>query len=293
MPDDQRLPHTAKQTANRSRRGPMLRALRETARQEYSKSKATFWLAAFPASLGIDSCTLKDPACGTVINGKVLLPWGGLHPLGCVKARHGGEYQLIVFSLVHRTFDEVERFKLFAADAGAAMLAAPPAWAQQPISTQADSVTLWVASLIFLSPTAKTVAEKPGGCLFITQPWAASLVALREWRVNVATKLNSPAQELMQRKASHAAVPLPASGAAHDTHGSRAREKRKRGRPSDTDAKADKRIADAWKTRHYRTTAELAKALGLTENQAYRALDRHRKRQKRSVSGARTKSMEN
>jgi hypothetical protein len=50
------------------------------------------------------------------------------------------------------------------------------------------------------------------------------------------------------------------------------------GRASDTDRKADNRIADAWKTGQYKTYAECGQALGMTRRQVKTAVDRHRKR---------------
>jgi hypothetical protein len=54
--------------------------------------------------------------------------------------------------------------------------------------------------------------------------------------------------------------------------------KRRRGRKPDTDPKADKRIADAWGTQHYRTYADCARELGNSAKEVKAALDRHRKR---------------
>lgn len=56
----------------------------------------------------------------------------------------------------------------------------------------------------------------------------------------------------------------------------------KRGRPSDTDPKADKRVADAWGTGCYRTYEACGQALGMTRRQVKLAIDRHRKTGKRS-----------
>jgi hypothetical protein len=56
----------------------------------------------------------------------------------------------------------------------------------------------------------------------------------------------------------------------------------KTGRPVDTDPAADKRIADAWATGRFRTYAECARELGLSERKVRLAADRHRKRQRRA-----------
>jgi hypothetical protein len=54
--------------------------------------------------------------------------------------------------------------------------------------------------------------------------------------------------------------------------------RRRRGRKPDTDPKADKRIADAWETKRFRTYAECARELRITPREVKAALDRHRKR---------------
>jgi hypothetical protein len=50
------------------------------------------------------------------------------------------------------------------------------------------------------------------------------------------------------------------------------------GRPSDTDPKDDRRIAEAWQSKRYITVAELATCLGKPLQEVRKALDRHRKR---------------
>jgi len=52
----------------------------------------------------------------------------------------------------------------------------------------------------------------------------------------------------------------------------------KGGRPPDTDPKADKRVAEAWATRQYKTYADLGRENGMTGNEVRAAIDRHRKR---------------
>jgi hypothetical protein len=53
---------------------------------------------------------------------------------------------------------------------------------------------------------------------------------------------------------------------------------KRRGRKSNSDPKADKRIWDAWKTRAHKTHEQLAVTLGISTPDAKHALDRHRKR---------------
>ncbi len=52
----------------------------------------------------------------------------------------------------------------------------------------------------------------------------------------------------------------------------------RRGRPADTDPRADNRIAEAWQSGRHATHDGLAAALGTTKTAIRQALDRHRKR---------------
>ena len=65
---------------------------------------------------------------------------------------------------------------------------------------------------------------------------------------------------------------------------SKAEAKPRRGRKPDTDPKEDKKIADAWESRVYRTYAECESALNLKKGDVKRALDRHRKRNKKRTT---------
>ncbi|MGD8452201.1 MAG: hypothetical protein PVJ57_10320 [Phycisphaerae bacterium] len=56
---------------------------------------------------------------------------------------------------------------------------------------------------------------------------------------------------------------------------------KRRGRPADTDAAADAKIARAWEGKRWRTYAELAQEKGLTERAVRLAIDRDRKRRAR------------
>jgi hypothetical protein len=54
----------------------------------------------------------------------------------------------------------------------------------------------------------------------------------------------------------------------------------KRGRRADTDPEADKKVAAAWATHHYRTHKDLGREFDMTKHQVKTALDRHRHRVK-------------
>jgi hypothetical protein len=56
---------------------------------------------------------------------------------------------------------------------------------------------------------------------------------------------------------------------------------RKRGRPVDTDVDADRRLAEAWDSKKFRTHAELAKEKGISRKEVLDALERHRSRRRR------------
>jgi hypothetical protein len=62
------------------------------------------------------------------------------------------------------------------------------------------------------------------------------------------------------------------------------RLRRKRGRPRATkkDRDRDERIVQAWKTKAYRTYADLGRELGMTRDDVARAIDRARKRPRRN-----------
>jgi hypothetical protein len=150
------------------------------ATQEYASSDGSIWLAAIPADLKLDRCDLHDPRCGEVREGRVALPWGCFRNLGNATLWTDGCFQLLAFSLLYRKPDELERFAFFSMEAGAALVAFPPAWARSAGS--GDSLATWVTALIFLSPAAgQYVVERDGGLRLMTQPWAASLATLREW----------------------------------------------------------------------------------------------------------------
>jgi hypothetical protein len=63
--------------------------------------------------------------------------------------------------------------------------------------------------------------------------------------------------------------------------------KRRRGRPGDTDPKADEQIWDAWKTGAHKEYAELAHLLRMSPTEVARAIDRHRHRRARTSADRR------
>ncbi len=58
--------------------------------------------------------------------------------------------------------------------------------------------------------------------------------------------------------------------------------RRRRGRPRDTDLQADRLIFNAWRTRQYKTYADLARELNKSTREVRAAIDRHRKRVERA-----------
>jgi hypothetical protein len=156
--------------------------LLEVATREYAASKGSFWLAALPPGLAgarVERCDEHDPACGAVREGCMMLPVGSLRALGSVNLGEHGVRQVLAFSLVYRQPDELSRFTAFAAEAGASLVASPPAWAR--LADGSDPTSTWVAALMFLAPSTAGHVETSGGGRLITQPWAASVAALRDW----------------------------------------------------------------------------------------------------------------
>lgn len=93
---------------------------------------------------------------------------------------------------------------------------------------------------------------------------------------------------LSQGKESHvAACDEMASDVSNQPPETRRAGGKKRGRRPDTDPKADKSLFEAWKTRRYKTYAELAEEKNATALEVKRAIDRHRKRigKRRNKSG--------
>lgn len=66
--------------------------------------------------------------------------------------------------------------------------------------------------------------------------------------------------------------------------------KRRRGRPRDTDPKADQKIWNAWQTGEHKTYDDLARLLRTSEAEIARAVDRHRRRLERGSANRRTNS---
>jgi hypothetical protein len=75
--------------------------------------------------------------------------------------------------------------------------------------------------------------------------------------------------------------------------GRKENKKAERGRPVDTDPKADKRIFDAWKTGQFKTYAALAREMKKRERDVELAIDRHRKRLNRERQKRRKNSPDN
>jgi hypothetical protein len=163
-------------------------ALRDGAAKAYAESKGQFWLAAVPADLQLGRCDQHDPACGTVTDGRVLLPWRSIKDLGSTDLGSNGAFNLLAFTVSPQAHEEFQRFLSFAAEAGAALIAHPPAWAHSVRRPGSPDET-WVAALMFICPTtAAGVVENPGGCRLMTQPWAAAIKALRDWHTVPASQ---------------------------------------------------------------------------------------------------------
>jgi hypothetical protein len=73
-------------------------------------------------------------------------------------------------------------------------------------------------------------------------------------------------------------------------HKSAKEGKRRRGRPRDTNPKADEKIWDAWSTGEHKTYGDLARLQGTSAAEVARAIDRHRRRRERASTERRTNS---
>jgi hypothetical protein len=92
-----------------------------------------------------------------------------------------------------------------------------------------------------------------------------------------STGFISPAPATGERKRPKGNRPEKAAGISSGE----GKKRRKRGRPVDTDTKADQRIYNAWQSSQYRTFEELARNLGKDGKEIKEAVDRHRKRLER------------
>ncbi|QDT75574.1 hypothetical protein [Lacipirellula limnantheis] len=157
-------------------------SLQYLAESEYAASKNTFWLAAVASEIDIDRCDHYDERCGKLVDGKIWLPWGCIKYLGGVVLNGESQWKLLAFSLLHQNPEEWERYLSFAAAAGAMMVAHPPTWMPAAMRPS-DPTSTWVAALFFYAPRAiDCVVKQAAVCGLITQPWAASLAAMREWQ---------------------------------------------------------------------------------------------------------------
>jgi hypothetical protein len=108
-----------------------------------------------------------------------------------------------------------------------------------------------------------------------------------EWRKTKATL-----QQIALQAETDASKGTPQAEWAGDgsepTKGERAegtgrRGRKRRGRPSGTDRQKDQSVRDAWQTGRYKKHAELARELRMSEREVRLALDRVRKRRKKSL----------
>jgi hypothetical protein len=81
------------------------------------------------------------------------------------------------------------------------------------------------------------------------------------------------------------ALPRGAPGVPAEAGSAPKRPKRPGGRPSDTDPKEDRRVAEAWRTGQYATYEQLANAIGKERRDVKLAIDRDRKRTGKRGSG--------
>jgi hypothetical protein len=123
---------------------------------------------------------------------------------------------------------------------------------------------------------------RPGEFTAVTVTAIVDLVCVRRGVVQrdaFTLPLSAVAAFLAEAVAGRGSGKTPAEKAPRKT----GRERRKRGRPTNTDAEKDRRIREAWQSGEYTFYADLARALDISEWEVRAAIDRqrHRPRPKR------------
>jgi hypothetical protein len=151
------------------------------ARAAYSNSERGFTLVALPCRDDVNGaraqgCEEGSPDVGQIRDGVFYWPLRSFRHFGSVTA---GELGSFVFMAFARAGDSFRAFHEFSGRAGAVLLAAAPPWAG--IGRPGPAYTTWASAVMFLSPSARShVVEQPTGPRILSNPWAASIAALRD-----------------------------------------------------------------------------------------------------------------
>jgi hypothetical protein len=157
--------------------------LQAEARANYADGQLGFTLVAVPSHLDAEGngvkgqrCAEDSPDAGQLRDGVFYWPFRSFWNLGPVTAGDRGRFVLMAFD---RDGTGTKTFREFSGRAGTALLSAAPPWAG--IGCPGDASVTWAASIIFLSPSARTqVVERATGPRILSNPWAASIAALRD-----------------------------------------------------------------------------------------------------------------
>lgn len=181
--------------------------LLDEAKRAYASNHSRVWLVAVPSGSKMQRCT--DPFtpesskdCGRIIDGVVYLPLLCFTGLGEVNLKNG---QAVSF-MIDAAGDEMTAFYEFSRRAGAALVAHLPDW--NSCTGMTDPATMWATALMFTAPEARRhLPEWRNDCQVITEPWAASCAALRDWNVSsVSSEMRTQTDELGQTQPSEMAA---------------------------------------------------------------------------------------
>jgi hypothetical protein len=170
-----------------------LATLTDRAVSSYARTKGGFLLVACPdmhrepespgeerPGLPVQRVTEDDPNCWRFVGESINLPFPSFHYLGWTTIKDVGGYYLVLGDPRGSGLNEVTEFLTFAKDAGALMRASPPAQLSGGGGMSSD--LLWASVLVFREPSAAEAVVQMGDCRVISQPWAASLIAIRALR---------------------------------------------------------------------------------------------------------------
>lgn len=147
-----------------------------------------------PAADGLSDLHLQivnadDPGCWRIVNGTLHLPFPSQHFFGATSINGSGRHYLILGAPRGLRMQESGPYLEFAKDAGAFLRANPPRGFFGGGGMTAEE--LWALLLLFWEPCAAEFVVQVGDCRLIEQPWAASLVALRALRGDMAQRASS------------------------------------------------------------------------------------------------------
>jgi hypothetical protein len=140
-----------------------------------------FTLVAIPAGSNQDGarvqrCERGSPDTGQIRDGVFYWPFGSIHHFGTVTVSGRGAFALVALD---EPSSPAVAFRDFSGRAAATLLAAAPPWMSG--CRPAAAPTTWAAAVMFVAPSALiSTVEQPTGARILSNPWAASIAALRD-----------------------------------------------------------------------------------------------------------------